>query len=137
MTPSAQVRLKPVLSQADPVVVGVRRPALARAVGITALVRRAIMGGTGPAPGGVHHAPGLLDLADPEGDELEGAVVVPFPVAVDEEHHRPHVVRRAHESRGRPMDREPEHPARSSKRTPACAHDPLRPPDPSPRSPLT
>ncbi len=97
--------LKPVPRDADPVVIGYREQAAAVAVGIKALVRRAIMEGTDLILEGAHIAPGLVDL-----DELERAVVVSFLVTVDDEElHRSHFVRRAHDARGRPMDRYLEH----------------------------
>ncbi len=93
--------LKPVPRNADPVVIGYREQAAAVAVGIKALVRRAIMEGTDLVLEGAHIAPGFVDL-----DELERAVVVSFLVTVeDEDLHRSHFVRRAHDARGRPMDR--------------------------------
>jgi 2-phosphoglycerate kinase len=97
--------LKPVPRNADPVVIGYREQAAAVAVGIKALVRRAIMERTDLILEGAHIAPGFVDL-----DQFEGAVVVSFLVTVDDEElHRSHFVRRAHDSRGRPMDRYLEH----------------------------
>lgn len=97
--------LKPVPPNADPVVIGYREQAAAVAVGVKALVRRAIMEGTDLILEGAHIAPGFLDLG-----ELEGAVVVSFLVTVDDEElHRSHFLRRPHDSRGRPMDRYLEH----------------------------
>lgn len=93
--------LKPLPRNADPVVIGYREQVAAVVVGIKALVRRAIMEGTDLVLEGAHIVPGFLDL-----DELGGAVVVPLLVTVDDEElHRSHLVRRANESRGRPMDR--------------------------------
>ena len=97
--------LKPVPRNADPVVIGYRARAAAVAVGINALVRRAIMEGTDLILEGAHIAPGFVDL-----DELERALVVSFLVTVDDEDlHRSHFVRRAHDPRGRPMDRYLQH----------------------------
>jgi 2-phosphoglycerate kinase len=88
-------------SDADSVIIGYREQSNAVAVGIRALVARAIMEGTDLILEGAHIAPGFLDL-----DELEGAVVVPFVVTVDDEElHRSHFILRAHESRGRSADR--------------------------------
>ncbi len=92
---------KPLPRNADPVIIGYREQAVAVAVGVRALVRRAIMEGTDLILEGAHIAPGFLDL-----EALEGAVVVPFVITVDDEElHRSHFIRRAHESRGRPSDR--------------------------------
>lgn len=93
--------LKPVPRNADPVVIGYCEQAAAVAVGIKALVRRAVMEGTDLVLEGAHIAPGFVDL-----DEFERAVVVSFLVTVeDEDLHRSHFLRRSHEARGRPMDR--------------------------------
>lgn len=91
----------PLPRSADPVIIGYREQSAAVSVGIRALVRRAIMEGTDLILEGAHIAPGFLDL-----DEFEDAVVVPFVVTVDDEElHRSHFSKRAHEARGRPPDR--------------------------------
>jgi 2-phosphoglycerate kinase len=96
---------KPLPRNADPVIIGYREQAIAVAVGVRALVRRAIMEGTDLILEGAHIAPGFLDV-----EALEGAVVVPFVVTVDDEElHRSHFILRAHESRGRPSERPLEH----------------------------
>ncbi len=89
----------------DPVILGYREQSAALAVGIRALVRRAIMERTDLILEGAHIAPGFFDRG-----EFDGAVVVPFVVTVDDEElHRSHFILRAHESRGRPADRYLEH----------------------------
>jgi 2-phosphoglycerate kinase len=98
-------RRSPLPPSADPVIIGYREQSAAVAVGVRALVRRAIMERTDVILEGAHIAPGFLDL-----DEFEGAVVVPFVVTVDDEElHRSHFILRAHESRGRPYDRYAQH----------------------------
>jgi 2-phosphoglycerate kinase len=98
-------RRSPLPPSADPVIIGYREQSAAVAVGVRALVRRAIMERTDVILEGAHIAPGFLDL-----DEFEGAVVVPFVVTVDDEElHRSHFILRAHESRGRPYDRYSQH----------------------------
>ena len=95
----------PLPRSADPVIIGYREQSAAVAVGVRALVRRAIMERTDLILEGAHIAPGFLDLT-----EFEGAVVVPFVVTVDDEElHRSHFILRAHESRGRPYDRYTQH----------------------------
>jgi 2-phosphoglycerate kinase len=89
----------------DPVIIGYREQCAAVAVGVRALVRRAIMEGTDLVLEGAHVLPGLLDTS-----EFDDAVVVAFVVTVDDEElHRSHFILRAHESRGRPTDRYLDH----------------------------
>ncbi|MCZ7525059.1 MAG: hypothetical protein M5U14_00895 [Acidimicrobiia bacterium] len=96
---------QPVPRGADPTIVGYREQAAAVAVGVRALVRRAIMERTDLILEGAHVVPGFLDLT-----EFEGAVVVPFVVTVDDEElHRSHFALRAHEGRGRSSERYLQH----------------------------
>ena len=85
----------------DAVIVGFREQVSAVAVGIQALIERAITEGTDLIIEGAHVVPGFVK---PEG--LGDAVIVHFVVAVDDEAlHRSHFYVRAHETRSRPMDR--------------------------------
>lgn len=91
----------PLPRNADPVIIGFREQAAAVAVGAHALMRRAVMEGTGLIIEGAHLVPGFFD---PE--EFEDAVVVPLVITVDDEElHRSHFGQRAHETRSRPGDR--------------------------------
>jgi 2-phosphoglycerate kinase len=100
-----QLAGRPLPRNTDPVILGYREQSAAVAVGIRALVRRAIMERTDLILEGAHIAPGFFDRG-----EFDGAVVVPFVVTVDDEElHRSHFILRAHESRGRPADRYLEH----------------------------
>src|SRR5207237_8746730 len=92
----------PLTRSADPVIVGFRDQAAAVAVGIEALIQRAVDEGTDLIVEGAHVVPGFLDEKRFHG----GAVIVPMLVTVDdEESHRSHFLLRAHESRNRPSDR--------------------------------
>jgi 2-phosphoglycerate kinase len=89
----------PLPRNTDPVIIGFREQAAAVAVGAHALMRRAVVEGTPLIIEGAHLVPGFFD---PE--EFEDAVVVPLIITVDDEEvHRSHFARRAHESR--PGDR--------------------------------
>ena len=98
--PHGQVPLPP---DADSVIIGYREQSSAVAVGIRALVNRAVTEGTDLVIEGAHVVPGLLDPK-----EYDDAVLVPFVVTVDDEElHRSHLMRRGSESRrdaGRYLD---------------------------------
>jgi 2-phosphoglycerate kinase len=99
---AARLVRHPLTRSADPVVVGFRDQASAVAVGIEALIQRAVDEGTDLIVEGAHVVPGFLDEKRFHGE----AVVVPMLVTVDdEESHRSHFLLRAHESRNRPSDR--------------------------------
>jgi 2-phosphoglycerate kinase len=99
---AARLVRHPLTRSADPVVVGFRDQASAVAVGIEALVQRAVSEGTDLIVEGAHVVPGFLDDKRFHGE----AVIVPMLVTVDdEESHRSHFLMRAHESRNRPSER--------------------------------
>jgi len=85
----------PLPRDADSVIIGYREQSSAVAVGIRALVNRAVTEGTDLVIEGAHVVPGLLDPK-----EYDDAVLVPFVVTVDDEElHRSHLMRRGRESR--------------------------------------
>ena len=91
----------PVPRNVDPVIIGFREQAAAVAVGVQALIRRAMVEGTDLILEGAHLVPGFVDPA-----LFTDAVVVPLIITVDDEEvHRSHFSMRAHESRGRPSER--------------------------------
>jgi 2-phosphoglycerate kinase len=99
---AARLVRHPLTRSADPVVVGFRDQASAVAVGIDALVQRAVSEGTDLIVEGAHVVPGFIDEKRFHGE----AVIVPMLVTVDdEESHRSHFLMRAHESRNRPSER--------------------------------
>jgi 2-phosphoglycerate kinase len=99
---AARLVRHPLTRSADPVVVGFRDQASAVAVGIEALVQRAVSEGTDLILEGAHVVPGFFDEKRFHGD----AVIVPMLVTVDDaESHRSHFLMRAHESRNRPSER--------------------------------
>jgi 2-phosphoglycerate kinase len=99
---AARLVRHPLTRSADPVIVGFRDQASAVAVGIEALIQRAVDEGTDLIVEGAHVVPGFLDEKRFSGE----AVIVPMLVAVDdEESHRSHFLLRAHESRNRPSER--------------------------------
>ena len=99
---AARLVRHPLTRSADPVVVGFRDQASAVAVGIDALVQRAVSEGTDLIIEGAHVVPGFIDEKRFHGE----AVIVPMLVTVDdEESHRSHFLMRAHESRNRPSER--------------------------------
>jgi len=99
---AARLVKHPLPRSADPVIIGFREQVSAVAVGIEALVSRAVSEGTDLIIEGAHVVPGFFDL-----DRFEGkAVVVPMVVTVDEvELHRSHFLQRSHDSRSRPAER--------------------------------
>lgn len=99
---AARLVRHPLTRSADPVIVGFRDQASAVAVGIEALVQRALSEGTDLIVEGAHVVPGFLDEKRFRGE----AVIVPMLVTVDdEESHRSHFLMRAHDSRNRPSER--------------------------------
>jgi 2-phosphoglycerate kinase len=99
---AARLVRHPLPRSADPVIVGFRDQASAVAVGIEALIQRAVDEGTDLIVEGAHVVPGFFDEKRFHGE----AVIVPMLVAVDdEESHRSHFLLRAHESRNRPSER--------------------------------
>ncbi len=85
----------------DAVLVGFREQVSAVAVGIKALIERAVMEGTDVIIEGAHVVPGFI-----RPETVTGAVMVHLVVAVeDEDLHRSHFFVRAHETRTRPKDR--------------------------------
>ena len=85
----------------DAVLVGFREQVSAVAVGIKALIERAVMEGTDVIIEGAHVVPGFV-----RPEAVSGAVLVHLVVAVeDEDLHRSHFFVRAHETRTRPKDR--------------------------------
>jgi 2-phosphoglycerate kinase len=99
---AARLVKRPTPKGADPVIVGFREQASAVAVGIQALITRAVEEGTDLIVEGAHVVPAFFDEARFAGK----AVLVPVVVTVDDEElHRSHFVLRAHEVRNRPTDR--------------------------------
>ncbi|MBV8692389.1 MAG: hypothetical protein JOY57_12065 [Actinobacteria bacterium] len=99
---AARLVRNPLPRRTDPVIIGFREQASAVAVGIEALIQRAVDEGTDLIVEGAHVVPGFLDRARFGGK----AVVVPLVVTVDDEElHRSHFVFRADEVRNRPSER--------------------------------
>ena len=99
---AARLVRSPLPRSADPVIIGFREQVSAVAVGIKALVSRAVEEGTDLIVEGAHLVPGFVDPRPFEGS----AVVVPMVVTVDDEElHRSHFVVRAEETRTRPSDK--------------------------------
>lgn len=89
----------------DPVLVGFREQVQAVAVGIQALIERAVTEQQDVIIEGAHVAPGFIRT-----DVGDRAVVVQLVVTVDDEDlHRSHFYVRAHESRARPVERYLQH----------------------------
>jgi 2-phosphoglycerate kinase len=99
---AARLVRSPLPRNADPVIIGFREQAAAVAVGIEALISRAVEEGTDLIVEGAHVVPGFVD-----GSRFaEQAVIVPLAITVeDEELHRSHFVFRADEARNRPSER--------------------------------
>ena len=99
---AARLVRNPMPRNSDPVVIGFREQTSAVSVGIEALIQRAIDESTDLIVEGAHLVPGFLDYTRFVGR----AVVVPMVVTVDdEESHRSHFLKRAHETRNRPSER--------------------------------
>ncbi|HEX9696642.1 MAG TPA: ATP cone domain-containing protein [Actinomycetota bacterium] len=90
----------------DPVLAGFREQAAAVAVGVRALVERALTEGTDVIIEGAHIVPGFVTT-----DDLRSrAVVVQLAVTVDDEDlHRSHFSVRSHQARSRPQHRYLDH----------------------------
>jgi 2-phosphoglycerate kinase len=103
---AARLVRKPTPAGADPVIIGFREQAAAVAVGVQALITRAIDEGTDLIVEGAHVVPAFVDQ-----DRFTGkAVVVPVVVCIDDEElHRNHFVSRAHQERSRPSERYLDH----------------------------
>jgi 2-phosphoglycerate kinase len=85
----------------DAVIVGFREQVSAVAVGIKALIERAVTEGTDVIIEGAHVVPGFIQQ-----DAAGEAAIVHLVVAVDDEDlHRSHFYVRAHETRARPQER--------------------------------
>lgn len=99
---AARLVRSPLPRSADPVIIGFREQAAAVAVGIEALISRAVEEGTDLIVEGAHVVPGFVDR-DRFSDQ---AVVVPLTITVDDEElHRSHFVFRSDETRTRPAER--------------------------------
>lgn len=99
---AARLVRKPTPKGADPVILGFREQAAAVAVGIQALITRAIEEGTDLIVEGAHVVPAFVDETRFAGQ----AVLVPVLVSVDDEElHRNHLMSRGHELRHRPSER--------------------------------
>ena len=99
---AARLVRHPLPRSADPVLIGFGEQASAVAVGVEALISRAVNEGTDLIVEGAHVVPGFLDKGRLAGQ----AVVVQVVVTVDDEQlHRNHLLVRAHEVRNRPSDR--------------------------------
>ncbi len=93
--------LREVPRAADPVLVGFREQVAAVAVGVRAVLERAVKEGLDVIIEGAHVVPGFVD-PPPEAE----AVVVPLVMTVDDEElHRSHFILRTHETRTRPPER--------------------------------
>lgn len=81
---------------ADPVIAGYRQQVQAVSVGVTQVLRRAVLEGTDIIVEGAHLVPGATQLPG-----REDAVVVPMVITVEDEHiHRSHFVARAQDAHG-------------------------------------
>ncbi|MGH9189639.1 MAG: hypothetical protein ACRD0Q_06360 [Acidimicrobiales bacterium] len=99
---AARLLRHPLPRNADPSIIGFGEQTSAVSVGIQALIQRAVDEGTDLILEGAHLVPGFVDYERFQGK----AVVVPMVVTVDDEElHRSHFLRRAHETRNRPSER--------------------------------
>ena len=87
---------------ADKVIVGFREQTAAVAVGIQALIKRAVVEGHSAVIEGAHVVPGFFDISPYEGKILAVPVVV---TVEDEDLHRSHFVARSTDSSARPFQR--------------------------------
>src|SRR5215213_1504325 len=86
---AARLVRSPLPRNADPVIIGFREQAAAVAVGIEALISRAVEEGTDLIVEGAHLVPGFVDRSRFAGE----AVIVPLAITVDDEElHRSHFV---------------------------------------------
>ena len=92
---------EPAGRDSDPVLAGFRRQVQAVSVGITQLMRRAVVEGTDLLIEGAHIVPGFLELPKPT-----EAIVTQLLITVDEEPiHRSHFVARSQDTRAQRQDR--------------------------------
>lgn len=92
---------QPLPRNADPLIIGFRDQVAAVAVGIQALIARAVAENTDLIVEGAHLVPGFIDTTE----FASQAVVVPMVITVDDEElHRSHFTMRAHEVRSRPAE---------------------------------
>jgi 2-phosphoglycerate kinase len=92
----------PIPRSADPVIVGFQEQVRAVAVGIEAIIERAVLEGTDLIIEGAHLVPGFVDSPVWE----DKAVLVPLVISVDEEEiHRSHFYLRQEDTRHRGSDR--------------------------------
>jgi len=92
---------QPLPRNADPLIIGFRDQVAAVAVGVQALIARAVAENTDLIIEGAHLVPGFFDTTE----FAEQAVIVPLVVTVDDEElHRSHFMMRSHEVRSRPAD---------------------------------
>ncbi len=87
---------------ADKVIVGFREQTAAVAVGIQALIKRAVVEGHSAVIEGAHVVPGFFDISPYEGKILAVPVVI---TVEDEDLHRSHFVARSTDSSARPFQR--------------------------------
>ena len=87
---------------ADKVIVGFREQTAAVAVGIQALIKRAVVEGHSAVIEGAHVVPGFFDTSPYDGKILAVPVVV---TVEDEDLHRSHFVARSTDSSARPFER--------------------------------
>lgn len=103
---TARLIRQPLPHSSDPAIIGFREQAAAVAVGVEALIQRAVDEGTDLIIEGAHIVPGFVTHKRFEG----AAVIVPMVVTVDDEElHRSHFVIRSHDVRARPGERYLDH----------------------------
>ncbi|MFA5785849.1 MAG: ATP cone domain-containing protein [Actinomycetota bacterium] len=91
----------PIPPSVDRLLVAFGEQVAAVAVGVQAILDRAVAEGTDVIIEGAHLVPGSIDLS-----AVEGAIVVPMIITVDDEDvHRSHFYTRGHEARLRPQER--------------------------------
>ncbi len=93
----------PMIKSADPIIIGFREQTSAIAVGVRAIIERAIKEGTNQIVEGVHIVPGFVDFSEFK----EDAFIISFIVSVEDENlHRSHFYIRELETEGfRPFER--------------------------------
>ncbi len=100
---TARLVRSPLPRSADPLIIGFRDQISAVAVGIEALMARAVGEGTDLIVEGAHVVPGFVD----ERRFKDRALVIPLVVTVeDAEQHRSHFLQRSQQVRGRPSERQ-------------------------------
>lgn len=99
---AAEVVTTPLPRSADPVIMGFREQVSAVAVGVQALIRRAVEEGSPMIVEGAHLVPGFIDTSA----FARNAVVVPIVVSVDDEElHRSHFAARGQDVAARQSER--------------------------------